>query len=90
MRRSHTDLLALFWAAPDDALLDNATTAAGLSCTTRHLDRKIKEGIGPPHLKFPRKTLYRKADALKWLERQAMNAIRQDDDAAQENVLEQA
>lgn len=57
-----------FWEAPDEALLDRKTTAAGVNRSMGWMELKATSGGGIPFYKCGRLCLYRKSDALKWLE----------------------
>ena len=61
------ELRAEFWRAPDEALLDRKTTAAGLGYTVGWLEWVAKQGGGPVLTKIGRSVRYRKADVLAWL-----------------------
>ncbi|MFN4343105.1 MAG: helix-turn-helix transcriptional regulator [Azonexus sp.] len=61
------DLRAEFWRAPDEALLDRKTTAAGLGYTAGWLEWAATHGGGPVLTKIGRSVRYRKADVLAWL-----------------------
>ena len=57
-----------FWEAPVDALLDRKTIAAGLNHSMGWMELKATTGGGVPFYKCGKRCLYRKSDALKWLE----------------------
>lgn len=57
-----------FWEAPTDALLNRKTIAAGLNRSMGWMELKATSGGGVPFYKCGRQCLYRKSDALKWLE----------------------
>jgi hypothetical protein len=61
------DLIKAFKEAPDDALLDRITTAAGLGVKVSLLSTKAIRGGGPPFQKIGFKTMYKKSDAVEWL-----------------------
>jgi len=63
-----------FWVAPVEALLDRATTAAGLGRSIAWMELVATRGGGPSFLKFGRRVLYRKGDVLSWLERNSIPA----------------
>lgn len=60
------ELLGLFWSAPDDALLDRKTVAAGLNLSAITLEIYAVKGGGPAYIKRGRRVLYVKRDALAW------------------------
>ena len=64
-----TELSRLFWAAPDAALLDRRTAAAGLGYTVAWLEAVAGRGEGPTYTRIGRRVRYRKADVLAWLAR---------------------
>lgn len=64
-----TELSRLFWAAPDAALLDRRTAAAGLGYTVAWLEAIAGRGEGPIYTRIGRRVRYRKADILNWLAR---------------------
>ena len=66
-KTSHT-LRTEFWEAPIDALLDRKTIAAGLNRSMGWMELKATTGGGVPFYKCGRRCLYRKYDALQWLE----------------------
>jgi hypothetical protein len=57
-----------FWNAPNEALLDRETTAAGVVRSLGWMELKAITGGGIPFLKCGRRCLYRKSDSLAWLE----------------------
>src|SRR3954453_8547997 len=64
-----TELRNHFWAAPEQALLDRRTVAAGLSRSTGWLELRATKGDGPPFLKMgTHRVLYRKNDVLAWFD----------------------
>ena len=65
---STADLRAEFWQAPDEALLDRKTAAAGMGYTVGWLEWTATHGGGPILTKIGRTVRYRKADVLAWLE----------------------
>lgn len=65
---SHQDLRAEFWAASPDTLLDRKTIAAGILRSLGWMELMAVKGGGIPFLKCGRRCLYKKADALAWLE----------------------
>jgi hypothetical protein len=67
-RASAADLLAEFWRAPDQALLNRKTTAVGLGYTVGWLEWVATNGGGPVLTKIGRTVRYRKADVLAWLQ----------------------
>ena len=64
-----SELSRLFWAAPDAALLDRRTAAAGLGYTVAWLEAVAGRGEGPSYTRIGRRIRYRKADVLAWLAR---------------------
>jgi hypothetical protein len=68
VKKSITQLRQEFSGAPDDALLDRPTTAAGIGYSFGWMELKATTGGGVPFLKVGRRCLYRKSDALAWLE----------------------
>ena len=70
MPKSPEVLLAAFWQAHDQALLDCKTTAAALGHKPRWLAQKAALGEGPPFRRFSRKFLFQKAEVLRWLDKQ--------------------
>ncbi len=64
-------LRAEFWAAPEDAWLSSAVTAAGISRSTEWLDLKAVEGGGIPYAKFGNRRLYKKSDVIAYLQKVA-------------------
>jgi len=69
-RLKHTsaaDLRADFWHAPDEALLDRKTAAAGMGYTPAWLEWAATHGGGPVITKIGRNVRYRKTDVLAWL-----------------------
>lgn len=67
-RVSAADLCAEFWRAPDQALLNRKTAAAGMGYTVGWLEWAATHGGGPILTKIGRSVRYRKADVLAWLE----------------------
>jgi hypothetical protein len=67
-KQTTNDLRNNFWSAPNDALLDRETTAAGVVRSIGWMEIKAVKGGGIPYLKCGRRCLYRKSDALAWLE----------------------
>lgn len=63
-----SDLRNDFWSAPNDALLDRETTAAGVVRSRGWMELKAVTGGGIPFLKCGRRCLYRKSDTLYWLQ----------------------
>ena len=63
-----SDLRNDFWNSPNEALLDRETTAAGVMRSLGWMELKAVTGGGIPYLKCGRRCLYRKTDALIWLE----------------------
>ena len=58
-----------FYNAPDDALLDRKTVAAGLNRSVSWLEKFATHGGGPTLLKVGNKSvLYRKRDVVRWFE----------------------
>lgn len=57
-----------FWSAPPEALLNRKTVAAGIVRSLGWMELKALTGGGVPYLKCGRRCLYRKSDALQWLE----------------------
>lgn len=66
--KSKAELRTEFWNAPLEALLDRQTTAAGVNHSMGWMELKAVTGGGIPYLKCGRRCLYRKSDALAWLE----------------------
>jgi hypothetical protein len=62
------DLVAIFWAAPEEALFNQKTIAAVLSCYESKMERDRWAGSGIPYYKFGRRCLYRKSEVIKWIE----------------------
>ncbi|MGH8082651.1 MAG: helix-turn-helix transcriptional regulator [Lysobacter sp.] len=62
-----SELSRLFWAAPEAALLDRRTAAAGLGYTVAWLEAVAGRGEGPAYTRIGRRVRYRKADVLTWL-----------------------
>lgn len=65
---SISELRTEFWEAPNCALLDRQTTAAGVGYSLGWMELKAIHGGGIPFLKCGRRCLYRKSDTLAWLE----------------------
>lgn len=69
-RRPQLDQLRKdFWAAPDDALLDRRTVAAGLSVSVSTLEKLATKGGGPAYFDYGalgRLCRYRKKDVIDW------------------------
>jgi hypothetical protein len=55
------------WAQPE-ALVDKETLAARHERSPRSVERDIQQGVGVPHLKIGKKTLFRVRDVLAWEE----------------------
>ena len=66
-RSSTADLRTEFWRAPDKALLDRKTAAAGMGYTVGWLEWAATHGGGPVITKIGRSVRYRKSDVLAWL-----------------------
>jgi hypothetical protein len=64
---SVAELRADFWRAPDEALLDRKTAAAGMGYTVGWLECTATHGGGPILTKIGRSVRYRKSDVLTWL-----------------------
>jgi hypothetical protein len=67
-QRSIAELRAEFWSAPDNAELPRNVTAMGIGRSVGWMELKALTGGGIPYRKVGRRVLYRKADALAWLE----------------------
>jgi hypothetical protein len=67
-KRTIAELRAEFWSAPDNAELPRDVTAAGICRSVGWMELKAHIGGGIPYRKVGRRVLYRKADALAWLE----------------------
>ena len=65
---TQAELIQLFWSAPDDALLDRKTIAAGLSLSPTTLEIYAVKGGGPTYIKRGQHVRYTKRDALAWHE----------------------
>lgn len=65
--KSPSELRTEFWDAPQEALLDRKTTAAGIGYSLGWIEIKANTGGGIPYLKCGRRCLYRKSDTLEWL-----------------------
>jgi hypothetical protein len=63
------DLVAIFWAAPEEALFNQKTIAAVLSCSQSKMERDRWAGTGIPYHKIGRRCLYRKAQVVEWIDR---------------------
>lgn len=68
LNKTMSELRQEFWNAPNEALLDRKTVAAGILRSLGWMELKALTGDGVPYLKCGRRCLYRKSDALKWLE----------------------
>jgi hypothetical protein len=66
-QRSIAELRAEFWSAPDNAELPRNVTAMGICRSVSWMEKALTGG-GIPYRKVGRRVLYRKADALAWLE----------------------
>ena len=64
---SVAELRVDFWRAPDEALLDRKTAAAGMGYTVGWLEWTATHGGGPILTKIGRRVRYRKSDVLAWL-----------------------
>jgi hypothetical protein len=63
------ELRDFFWSAPDEALLDRKTVAAGLNRSVSWLEHFVTHGGGPEYLKVgPHRVLYRKGTVVRWFE----------------------
>ncbi len=51
-----------------DALVDKEALAIRHKRSPRSVERDIQKGVGPPHLKVGKKTLFRVRDVLAWEE----------------------
>jgi excisionase family DNA binding protein len=51
-----------------EILLDRKETARRMSCTTRHLERLIAEGKGPPSIKVGRLRRWPESQFDKWIQ----------------------
>lgn len=58
-----------FWEATDDSLHDRATLAAVRHVSEVTLEAEATNGGGCPYLRVGRRVLYRKRDALAWMQR---------------------
>ncbi|MBT2748288.1 MULTISPECIES: helix-turn-helix domain-containing protein [unclassified Lysobacter] len=76
-----TELSLLFWAAPDAAMLDRRTAAAGLGYTVAWLEAVAARGAGPAYTRIGRRVRYRKADVLAWLARHGERVTPSDEGA---------
>lgn len=66
------ELRDAFWSAPNDALLDRRTVAAGLNVSVSLLEKLVTNGRGPAYLDYGelgRLRRYRKADVIDWFTR---------------------
>lgn len=68
LNKTVTQLRQEFWDAPLEALLDRRTIAAGIMRSKGWMELRALKGNGVPYLKCGRRCMYRKVDALKWLE----------------------
>src|SRR5262245_40789404 len=68
LNKTVTELRKEFWNAPLEALLDRRTIGAGIMRSKGWMELRALKGGGVPYLKCGRRCMYRKADALKWLE----------------------
>lgn len=66
--KTREELRQEFWSAPPEALLDRQTIAAGIVRSLGWMELKALTGGGVPYFKCGRRCLYRKSDALKWLD----------------------
>jgi hypothetical protein len=67
--KSLVELRQEFWSAPPEALLNRQTVAAGILRSLGWMELKAVTGGGIPYFKCGRRCLYRKSDALTWLEK---------------------
>jgi len=65
---TQAELIQLFWSAPDDALLNRKTVAAGLSLSPVTLEIYAVKGGGPVYIKRGQHVRYVKRDVLAWHE----------------------
>src|SRR5262245_29404504 len=72
-----------FLAAPEDALLDRRTVAAGLNISTSLLEKFACKGGGPPYHALGRLRRYRKGDVLDWYSRKVQRRWNTSDDGDQ-------
>jgi hypothetical protein len=68
LNKTEPQLRKEFWDAPLEALLDRRTIAAGIMRSKGWMELRALKGGGVPYLKCGRRCMYRKEDALKWLE----------------------
>lgn len=61
------ELVAVFWAAPNEALFDQKVVAATRDCSESLCERDRWAGRGPRFVKQGRLVRYRKADVVEWL-----------------------
>jgi len=65
---SVAELRGDFWRAPQEALLDRKTAAAGMGYTVGWLEWTATNGGGPILTKIGRSVRYRKSDVINWLD----------------------
>lgn len=61
-----SELIKLFWTAPDEALLPTKVVAAGLGLSSTTLEIYRIRGAGPVFMKRGNSVLYTKKDVLAW------------------------
>lgn len=74
-KKTDTELVAIFWDSPLDALFGQETVAAVTQRSPKTLECDRWRGQGIPFRKCSGRVLYRKADVIAWVEsHQLMNS----------------
>lgn len=58
-----------FWQASPESLHDRSTLAAARHVSEATLEAEAIKGGGCPYVRIGRRALYRKADAIEWMQR---------------------
>lgn len=68
MDKDKERLMHIFWEAPNEALLDRKTTAAGMGMSMGWMELKATHGGGVPFMKCGKRCLYKKSDVIKYID----------------------
>jgi hypothetical protein len=68
MKKTDSELIALFWDSPPAALFGQETVAAVIHKSTKTMECDRWRGKGIPYRKCSGRVLYKKADVISWIE----------------------
>lgn len=67
-KMTETELIQLFWGAPNEAFFSQDVIAPVAGCKVKTMEGDRWRGRGIPYRKCGGRVLYRKADVVEWLE----------------------